>query len=79
MNEERDLAKAVWSEAGLTELLGCNRRQLRRLTLEAGLPGVRLQTGIYVYLAEDVLQWLTERRTGSGQSVGDAETPVSTP
>lgn len=61
MNNE-DLAKEVWSEQGMTELFGCTKKQLRRMTLEGGLPAVRLERGLYVYLATDVRKWLASRR-----------------
>lgn len=63
-----ELAKEVWSEQAMIELLGCSKTQLRRLTLEGGLRGVRLQAGLYVYLAEDVRKWLVDLRDGSGPS-----------
>jgi len=61
MNE--DLVKEIWNEQGVTELLGCSKKQLRRLTLEAGLPAVRLQPGLYVYVAADLRKWLMDRAT----------------
>ena len=70
MNE--DLAKEVWSETAMLELLGCNKKQLRRLTLEGGLPGVRLERGFYVYLAGDVRKWLADRKSGRATPVTDA-------
>jgi hypothetical protein len=60
---ELDLARIVWSEQGLMELLGAKKNQVRGLRLNHGLPFVRLQSGLTVYLAEDVLEWI-ERRKG---------------
>ena len=57
-----DLAKSVWSEQGLMELFGCSKKQVRRLTLEGGLAGIRLGSGLYVFLAEDVIKWLLDKR-----------------
>lgn len=74
-----DLAKEVWSEEGIMELLGCTKKQLRQLTLEGSLPAIRLQRGFYVYLAEDVRKWLADRRTGSGAFVTERENDVTTP
>ena len=74
-----DLAKEVWSEQGMTELLGCTKRQLRRLTLECGLPAVRLERGFYVYLAGDVSKWLAEHKSGRGATVTQAEDGLTTP
>lgn len=74
-----DLAKEVWSEESMMELLGCTKKQLRRLTLDGGLPAVRLERGFYVYLAGDVLKWLAARKSGRGASVSRAEKGVSTP
>lgn len=74
-----DLAKEVWSEQGMTELLGCTKKQLRRLTLECGLPAVRLERGFYVYLAGDVGKWLAARKSGPGATVSQAEEGVTTP
>jgi hypothetical protein len=70
MNE--DLAREVWSEQSMTELLGCTKKQLRRQTLENGLPAIRLQTGLYVYLTGDVRKWLLDRKSGQGVGVTDA-------
>lgn len=72
MNENLDLAKEVWSEPGMQELLGCTKKQLRRLTLEYDLPAIRLQTGLYVYLAGEVRQWLDERKSGKHQPKNEA-------
>ncbi len=74
-----DLAKEVWSEEGMMELLGCTKKQLRRLTLEVGLPAVRLERGFYVYLAGDVLKWLVDRKSGRGANVSRVEEGVSPP
>jgi len=59
---EPDLARIVWSEQGLMELLGCKKNQVRRMRTEHGLPFVRLQLGLYVYVAEDVLAWIEGKR-----------------
>ena len=74
-----DLAKEVWSEQGMMELLGCTKPQLRRLTLEGGLPAVRLERGFYVYLGEDVSRWLAARKSGRGATVSQAEDGLTTP
>ena len=74
-----DLAKEVWSEQGMMELLGCTKGQLRRLTLECGLPAVRLERGFYVYLAGDVSKWLAARKSGPGATVTQAEDGLTTP
>lgn len=74
-----DLAKEVWSEQGMTELLGCTKAQLRRLTLECGLPAVRLERGFYVYLAGDVSKWLAAQPVGRGATVSEVEEGLSTP
>ena len=50
-----------------------------RLTLERGLPAVRLERGFYVYLAGDVLKWLAARKSSRGATVCQAEDGVSTP
>ena len=68
-----DLAKQVWSETSMQELLGCKKPQLRRLTLEGSLPAIRLERGLYVYLAEDVRKWLADKKSGQGKSVTQAE------
>ena len=74
-----DLAKEVWSEQGMMDLMGCTKKQLRRLTLECGLPAVRLERGFYVYLAGDVSQWLAARKSGRGATVTQAEDGLTTP
>ena len=74
-----DLTKEVWSEQGMMELLGCTKEQLRRLTLEGGLPAVRLERGLYVYMAGPVLGWLAARKSGRGATVSRAEEGVTTP
>ena len=73
MNTNEDLAKSIWSEAGMMELLGCRKQQLRRLTLEGGLPGIRLEKGWYVYHSSDVLKFLAARKSDQGSAVSDAE------
>ena len=77
MNDE--LAKEVWSEPSMMELLGCTKKQLRRLTLECGLRGIRLQQGLYVYLAGDVRKWLADRQSGVERTVTTAENGIDTP
>ena len=74
-----DLAKEVWSEPGMMELLGCTKGQLRRLTLEGGLPAVRLERGFYVYLAGDVSKWLAARKSGPAATVSQAAEGLTTP
>ena len=74
-----DLAKEVWSEQGMMELLGCTKMQLRRLTLECGLPAVRLERGFYVYLAGDVSKWLAARKSGRGATASQPEEGLTTP
>lgn len=61
MSEEVDLAKRVWSEHALMELLGVKKNTLRNLRVVHGLPMRRLQSGCYVALADEVLEWLSGR------------------
>ena len=65
---EPDLARIVWSEQGLMELLGCKKNQIRRMRTEYGLPFVRLQKGLYAYMAGDVLAWLGKMREASAST-----------
>ncbi len=74
-----DLAKEVWSEQGMMELFGCTKKQLRRLTLEGELPGIRLQSGLYVYLAGDVQKWLVDHKPHQGSAVTESGNGLSTP
>ena len=74
-----DLAKKIWSEQGIMELLGCTKMQLRRLTLEGGLPAVRLERGFYVYRAADVSKWLAAQPVGRGATVRQVQEGLSTP
>ena len=57
-NGTLDLAAEIWHEASMMELLGCTKKQLRKLALEGVIPGVRLQQGLYVFVARDVLDAL---------------------
>jgi hypothetical protein len=66
MNTETDMAKLVWNEAGIAELLGCTPEQVRSLALEGDLPKIRVQRGLYVFLAPDVLKWLEDKKSGQG-------------
>lgn len=70
--ETLDLAKLVWSETAMLELLGCKRSTLRRFVLEGGLPAVRLQAGMYCFLAGDVANWLEGRKVTRQAAVSDA-------
>jgi len=62
-----ELTKEVWNEEGMSQLLGCKRSQLRGLSAQHGLPRRRLQKGLYVYLADEVLRWLNERPVIGGE------------
>ena len=44
-----------------------------------GLPSVRLERGLYVYLAGEVGAWLAARKSGPGATVSHAEKGVSAP
>jgi hypothetical protein len=61
-----DLAKEIWSEEAVLELLGVKRLQLANLRARHGLPAVRLARGVRVYLADEVLAWVQARGKGSG-------------
>ncbi len=52
----------ILSEERMIRLFGGNRKQLRLLTLEDGLPAVRLMRGWYVYRATDVIKWINKRK-----------------
>jgi hypothetical protein len=78
-NDNQNLAQEIWSETGMQELLGCTKRQLRRLTLEGGLPAIRLERGLYVYQAGDVRRWLVERKNRPDPAATDTETGATAP
>jgi hypothetical protein len=78
-NDSQNLAQEIWSETGMQELLGCTKKQLRRLTLEGGLPAIRLERGLYVYLAGDVRRWLADKKNRPDATVTDIETGATTP
>ncbi len=59
-----DLAKEIWSEEAVLELLGVQRNQLANLRVKHDLPAVRLARGVRVYLAGDVLEWVRGRAKG---------------
>lgn len=59
-----DLAKEIWSEEAVLELLGVKRNQLANLRARHALPAVRLARGVRVYLAGDLLAWVRGRRRG---------------
>jgi len=79
MNANERLDDILWSEPRMQTLLGCAKKQLRRLTLEEGLPGIRLERGLYVYKAPEVLNWIESRKTGCRSVVSDSEDGLSTP
>ena len=64
MSNTTDLAKTIWSEESVLDLLGVKRNQLANLRARRGLPAVRLARGVRVYLAEDLLAWVKKRRNG---------------
>ena len=76
-NSTVDLAQEFWSEPRMTELFGCTKKQLRRQTLEDGLPGIRLERGLYIYRAKDVLNWVAAKQSGRGSVVSDSEDGLS--
>ena len=57
-----ELAKLVWSEAAMMELLGVSRKQLDVLRLEKGLPCVHLNRKVRLYFDDEVLKFLEEIR-----------------
>jgi len=56
------LEQSVWNEQSVMELLGVTRQQMDGLRNRKGFPFVRLGQRIRVYLSEDILQWIKERR-----------------
>ena len=72
-----DLALEFWSEPRMTELFGCTKKQLRRLTLDGGLPACRLERGLYIYRAKDVSNWVAAKESGRGSVVSDSEDGLS--
>ena len=66
MNATAEIAKEVWNETAMAELLGCTPEQVRSLALEGDLPKIRVQRGLYVFLAPDVLKWLEAKKSGQG-------------
>ena len=77
--KELDLARIVWSEQALMELFGCKKNQVRGLRVNHGLPFVRLQSGLTVYLAEDVLEWIVRRKREAEASKSPREVVAVTP
>ena len=59
-----DLTREIWNEESVQELLGVNRNQLTNLRARHDLPGVRLARGVRVYLADELLAWVRQRRKG---------------
>jgi len=66
MNTNERLDDVIWSESRMAELLGCTPEQVRSLALEGDLPKIRVQRGLYVFLAPDVLKWLEAKKLGQG-------------
>ena len=64
MSNTLELAKEIWSEESILDLLGVKRNQLANLRAKHGLPAVRLARGVRVYLAGDVLTWVRGRGNG---------------
>ena len=79
MNMNESIRDMIISEAKLGEILGAQKRTVRRLTLEEGLPGYRLERGLYIYKAQEVLKWIESRKSGCRPAVSDSEDGVSTP
>ena len=77
-NGTLDLAAEIWHEQSMTELFGCTKSQIRRLTLEGVLPGVRLERGLYVFLARDVLDALRSLKASQAK-VTSLENGLTTP
>jgi hypothetical protein len=73
------LDEIIWDESSMMALLGCSKKALRRLTLEAGLPAVMLERGLYVYLAEEVIKWVVDRKSRGARAASKAENSLSTP
>jgi len=63
--EQQTLRDQVLSEVDLLELLNIEKVTLDGLRLQKALPCVRLTTKCRVYLAEDILDWLKQHRTGA--------------
>ena len=57
-NQTMELAKDVWSEQAMMELLGVNRKQLDNLRREKDFPSVPLTRSVRVYLIEEVLEFV---------------------
>ena len=79
VNTTVELAKEVWSETALAEVLGVTGKQLRRMILEDNAPGIRLERGKYVFMARDVLNWLETKKSGRGCGVNESEKALTAP
>lgn len=66
MNATVEIAKEVWNETAMADLLGVMPKQLRRMVLEEDAPAIRVSKGKYVFLAVDILKWLEAKRSGPG-------------
>ncbi|MBA7614991.1 hypothetical protein ES703_22266 [subsurface metagenome] len=62
MQEPQRLEDSVYSEGALLELLGIDQKTLDMLRREQDFPFVRLTTRARVYLADEILAWLKQRR-----------------
>ena len=64
MEEGRlSLEQLVYSEDALCELLGIDKKVLDTLRRDRGFPAIRLTSRARVYLASDVLEWMTKHKT----------------
>ena len=79
MSPNENIREIILSEAKLVEILGAQRRTVRSLTLEEGLPGIRLERGLYVYKAQEVLNWIESRKACCRSAVTDSKDGPSIP
>jgi predicted site-specific integrase-resolvase len=61
-----EIAKEVWNETAMADLLGVTSKQLRWMVLEGGAPAIRLAKGKYIFMAGDVLKWLEAKKSSQG-------------
>ena len=71
---DKPMFKNVITEETLSELLGLKKEQLNRLRQYEGLPFIRINHAMRLYLEQDVMEWLMTRRARLGSEQTGSET-----
>jgi len=75
MSNENGIDQKILIGKEMENLFGVTKEQLGRLRTTEGLPYIRVNQRIQLYLEDDVLAWLKQRRYQKGVEIGD--NPIS--